>query len=61
MDNDTYQALVWVNAEIKTFGQTIEQIQAHLYELHQFRAELLNNTAEHSHESPRLRLVRPSH
>ncbi|WP_278354683.1 MULTISPECIES: hypothetical protein [Idiomarina] len=43
MDNDTYQALVWVNAEIKTFEQTIEQIQAHLHELHQLRAELISN------------------
>ncbi|MDV6326815.1 hypothetical protein Q5L94_01995 [Idiomarina sp. Sol25] len=51
MDNETDQALVWVNTEIKTFEQTIEQIHAHLFELYQLRAELLNNTAEHSHEN----------
>jgi len=52
MDNDTYQALVWVNAEIKTFEQIIEQIQAHLHELHQFRAELLNNSNFSSSSKP---------
>lgn len=51
MDKETEQMLLWVNTEIETFGQTIEKIQAHLFELYQLRAELLNNTAEHSHEN----------
>lgn len=48
MDHETEQMLLWVNTEIETFGQTIEKIQAHLFELYQLRAELLNSNAEHS-------------
>lgn len=51
MDTETEQMLVWVNTEIKTFEQTLVNVQAHLNDLHQLRGELLNSTAEHSGET----------
>lgn len=51
MDTETEQMLVWVNTEIKTFEQTLVNVQAHLKDLYQLRGELLNSTAEHNGET----------
>jgi len=51
MNTETEQMLVWVNTEIKTFEQTLAKVQAHLKDLHQLRAELLNSIAEHKRET----------
>ena len=50
MDSETIEMLNWVNAELATYTDTLEQVQAHIVELELLRAELLGaetNAATH--------------